>query len=115
LIGRKDKKFCDEYCKSAYHYQQKQINEDAFYKRVEAQLKLNRSLLKAFNRAGKSVIRSEVLLEKGFCRDFFTHYWRNKKGEVYLFVYEFGFLSVKQNGRKKFVLVKWQNYMTKNR
>ena len=84
LVGRKDKKFCDEYCKSAYHYQQKQKNEDVFYKRVEAQLKLNRRLLKAFNLAGKSMVGSEVLLEKGFCPDFFTHYWKNKKGEVYL-------------------------------
>lgn len=115
LVGRKDKKFCDQYCKSAYHYQQKQINEDSFYKKVDGHLKLNRRLLKAFNRSGKSTVRKDVLLEKGFCPDFFTHYWKNKQGDVYLFVYEFGFLRVKQNGREKFVLVKWQEYMGKNR
>ena len=115
LVGRKDKKFCDGYCKSAYHYQQKQNNEDAFYKEVNIYLKQNRRLLKAYNRAGKSTVRREVLLEKGFRPDFFTHYWKNKSGDVYLFVFEFGFLRVRQNGREKYVLIKWQNYMVKNR
>tara|TARA_Y100000739_G_C20147168_1_gene257141 strand:+ start:203 stop:463 length:261 start_codon:yes stop_codon:yes gene_type:complete len=82
---------------------------------VESQIKLNRRLLKEFNKSGKSTVRSDLLLNKGFSPDFFTHYWKNKKGEVYLFVYEFGFLRVKQNGRDKFVLVRWQEYMDNKR
>ena len=115
LEGRRDKKFCDAYCKSAYHYKEKQKNQDAFYKHVDLHLKLNRRLLKAYNLAGKSIVRKSILIRDGFCPDFFTHYWKNKRGEVYLFVYEFGFLRVKQNGREKFVLVKWQGYMDNKR
>lgn len=115
LVGRVDKKFCDSYCKSAFHYKEKQKNENKFYRRVESQIKLNRRLLKEFNKSGKSTVRSDLLLNKGFSPDFFTHYWKNKKGEVYLFVYEFGFLRVKQNGRDKFVLVRWQEYMDNKR
>ena len=87
----------------------------SFFKRVESQIKLNRRLLREFNKSGKSSVRSNSLLDKGFSPDFFTHYWKNKEGEVYLFVYEFGFLRVKQNGLEKFILVMWQDYMQKNR
>lgn len=113
LIGRIDKKFCDEYCKSAFHYQENKKNENDFFKKVDLQIKMNRRLLKAFNRSGKSTVRRSTLIKKGFSPDFFTHYWKNKEGDVYLFVYEFGFLRVKKNGCDNFILVKWQNYMNK--
>jgi hypothetical protein len=64
----------------------------------DKQLKLNRRLLKNFNKAGKAVIRKEELLLEGFIPNHFTQYWKNKKGDVYLFCYEFGFLEKKENG-----------------
>ena len=111
LFGRVDKKFCDVHCKSAYHYKLRQENM-SFYSEVDQQLKLNRKILKAFNKACKATVRSEVLVEQGFNPDFFTHYWKNKKGKVYLFVYEYGFLKKIENGMRKFILVKWQSYMS---
>ncbi len=62
-------------------------------------MRLNRKLLKEYNKAGKSVVRSKVLLDFGFDPNFFTHYWKNQKGEVYLFVYEYGFFE--KNGERK--------------
>ncbi|MEP6260086.1 MAG: hypothetical protein ABJ092_00805 [Gillisia sp.] len=113
LKGRSDKKFCDPSCKSAFHYQALQEQGRSFYSRVDRQLKTNRRILKKFNKAGKATVRSEVLIEQGFDPKFFTHYWKNAKGEVYLFVYEFGFLGKMENARKKYVLVTWQPYMEK--
>lgn len=113
MIGRRDKKYCDPYCKSAYHYQQMQNDSYSFYARVDKQLKTNRRILKMYNKAGKATVKSEILREQGFNPHFFTHFWKNKNEEVYLFVYEFGFLSKTENGRKKFVLVTWQPYMEK--
>jgi hypothetical protein len=49
----------------------------------------------------------------GFDSRFFTHYWKNKKGEVYLFVYEFGFLKINENQKEKYLLIQWQDYMKK--
>ena len=112
LAGRADKKFCDVYCKSSYHYKLRQADR-SFYEEVDQQLKLNRRILKLFNKAGKATVRSEVLLEQGFNPNFFTHYWKNKNGDIYLFVYEFGFLKKNENGRLKYVLVTWQPYMKK--
>ncbi len=113
ISGRSDKKFCDVYCKSTYHYQKEKEQTPSFYRQVEKQLKLNRKLLKNFNKAGKSTIRATLLVEEGFNPNYFTHFWKNQKGEVYLFVYEFGFLRISENGKDKYILVKWQNYMEK--
>ena len=111
LEGRIDKKFCDSYCKSAWHYKQSRDGTAGFYSKVDRQLKTNRRILKIFNKAGKAIVRAQMLLELGFNPKFFTHYWKNKNGDVYLFVYEFGFLTRTQNGKKKFILVTWQPYM----
>lgn len=108
--GRSDKKFCDAYCKSAFHYRRDR-EDTSFYLQVDRQLKKNRKLLKAYNRAGKAIVRAEVLLDLGFHPKFFTHYWKNKNGDLYLFVYEYGFLTRTENGKKKYVLVSWQPYM----
>lgn len=114
INGRSDKKFCDVYCKSSYHYEKNKKEVPSFYKKVDAHLKLNRKLLRVYNKAGKSTVRASDLLLEGFNPNFFTHYWKNAKGMVYLFVYEFGFLRIKENGKEKFVLIKWQEYMQKS-
>ncbi len=111
LTGRSDKKFCDPQCKSAYQYQKEKRHPERFYNKVDNQLKLNRRLLKDFNRGGKVTLRAQVLLDLGFNPKFFTHYWKNQNGEVYLFVYEYGFLKKTEFGKEKYVLVMWQDYM----
>jgi len=111
IEGRSDKIFCDDYCKSSFHYKKKQGKEKSRYEIIDKQLKLNRKLLKSFNKAGKSTVRKEKLIAEGFNPKYFTHYWKTKKGHVYLFCYEFGFLSKTENGKSKYVLVKWQEYM----
>ncbi len=112
--GRIDKVFCSPYCKSTYHYKKSRDDEQNLYKKIDNQLKLNRRLLKSYNKAGKAVIRKEDLLNEGFNPKYFTHYWKNQKGDIYLFCYEFGFLEKKENEKSKYVLVQWQEYMTKN-
>lgn len=113
LEGRIDKKFCDQYCKSAYHYKLSQEEAPKFYNQVDNQLKLNRKILKQYNKAGKATIRAEIILDLGFNPNYFTHYWKNQKGDVYLFVYEYGFLRRKENSKEKYILIIWQEYMKK--
>ena len=115
IEGRSDKRFCDPYCKSAYHYKKnKEDNSNVYYK-IDKQLKLNRSLLKKYNQAGKATIRATILIDRGFNPNFFTHFWKNKKGQVYLFVYEFGFLKTSENATQKYVLIQWQEYMERSK
>lgn len=111
--GRTDKIFCSNKCKSIAQYEQRQENE-AFFLKVEKQLRINRKILKRYNKSGFTTIRQAILADEGFNPKFFTHYWKNQKGDVYLFVYEYGFLSKKENQKEKYVLVTWQDYMGKN-
>ena len=113
LIGRTDKKYCDPQCKSSHQYKREKGRPERFYNKVDNQLRHNRKLLKEYNKAGKAIIRSEILLEEGFNPKFFTHYWKNTKGDIYLFVYEYGFLKKKEHNVNKYVLIKWQDYMEK--
>lgn len=114
IEGRTDKKFCSDYCKSNFHYENNKAKEQSLFRSIDQQLKLNRRLLRDFNKAGKSIVRAEKILEAGFNPKYFTHYWKNQKGDVYLFCYEYGFLKRTENGKIKYVLVEWQNYMNSN-
>jgi len=113
LSGRVDQKFCSEYCRSAYHYEQARNKKNSFYSEVDKQLKKNRRILRDYNKAGKATVRSNILHGEGFSPKYFTHYWKNQKGQVYLFCYEYGFLKLNENGKEKYVLVTWQDYMMK--
>lgn len=105
LTGRTDKKYCSPNCKSSHQYQREKQKPERFYNKVDNQLRLNRKLLKEYNRAGKATVRSGILIKEGFNPKFFTHYWKNRKGDVYLFVYEYGFLKRKESGIEKYVLI----------
>ncbi|MGB5360161.1 MAG: hypothetical protein WBM94_05585 [Eudoraea sp.] len=113
LKGRSDKKFCSTKCKSINQYENRQQTE-AFFLKVDRQLKINRKILKRYNKSGFTTLRKSEMTAEGFNPKFFTHYWKNRKGEVYLFVYEYGFLSTRNNGKEKYVLVTWQDYMARN-
>jgi len=110
VIGRTDKIFCSVKCKSIHQYEKSQ-KENTFYFSVDKQLKRNRKILKRYNKSGFTTIRKGVLLEEGFNPNFFTHYWKNQKNDVYLFCYDFGFLKTTKNGVTKYVIVQWQDYM----
>ena len=85
----------------------------SFFLEVDRQLKLNRKILKAYNRSGYTTLAKRELLNEGFNPKFFTHYWKNTQGDVYLFVYDFGFLDLKKTGKEKYLIVEWQEYMRK--
>jgi len=111
IEGRLDKKFCSESCKSAYHYELSLQNEESLFKIIDRQLKRNRRILKEYNRAGKATVRKQVLIDEGFDPKYFTHYWKAKNGNVYLFCYEYGFMKKFENDKEKYVLIQWQDYM----
>ena len=111
IEGRRDKLYCSDYCKSAFHYQKNLDKTPSIYEHIDKQLKLNRRILQAHNLSGKSTIRAEKLLSTAFDPHYFTHYWKNQRGQVYLFCYDVGFLKLKENGQVKYVIVDWQKKM----
>ena len=112
MKGRSDKVYCSVECRTVRQYERRLDNEQ-FFIAVDKQLKTNRKVLKRHNPSGYTTIRREVLLKEGFNPNFFTHYWKNQKGEVYLFCFDFGFRKLDQDGKEKYLLVTWQDYMGK--
>jgi len=110
LEGRRDKKFCSVYCKSAYHYQSTKNKAPGIFSRISQQLKDNRRILKKYNVAGQAMPRKEALVKEGFNPNYFTHYWKAKNGNVYLFCFEYGYHDLKDG---KYMLILWQEYMNK--
>ena len=103
FTGRTDKKFCSSYCKTSYHYIKNKEKPSNKFVIIDKALKQNRRILKEYNKGGKTMVRKSVMLEEGFNPKYFTHYWKNAKGQVYLFCYEYGFLSTTEKGIEKYL------------
>ncbi len=102
--GRSDKKFCDDYCRNIYN---NQLRSDSGYytRRVNEILRRNRKILEELipGNADTARVPRQKLTLKGFEFKYFTNTYTNKKGTVYHFCYEYGYLPI---GQDYFLLVK---------
>ena len=65
LQGRADKKFCSDQCRAIYNNGNRKPHEEAI-KKLNAQLRKNRTILKTLCPTGKATVRKEVLSQMGF-------------------------------------------------
>ncbi len=77
-------------------------------RRVNRILRKNRKILLELNPNGKSKVHKNQLLEKGFNFHYFTNVYKTKKGHVYYFCYEQGYLPLDDY---YFTLVVKQDYV----
>ncbi|MFO7829153.1 MAG: hypothetical protein R6V23_11055 [Bacteroidales bacterium] len=92
IIGRADKKFCSDQCRNTYN---NRLNSDASntVRNVNNILRKNRRILIDLNKqSGKTIVNKETLLTSGFNFTYITHTYTTKKGDVYHFCYEQGYL-----------------------
>lgn len=102
--GRSDKKFCDDYCRSAYNNDQKAVVNN-FMRNVNNALGRNRRILENCLGTGMKTanISGEKLLQKGFRFKYHTHIYTAKNGNTYFYCYEYGFMSL---GNDRYLVVK---------
>src|ERR1051325_2218076 len=95
LKGRSDKKYCDDYCRSNYNNQLKSSTRN-LVRNINNALGKNRHILENLLPEGEEMTKTtrEKLLNKGFQFKYFTHTYANKKGTVYYFCYEYGYLPL---------------------
>jgi hypothetical protein len=110
LIGRIDKKFCNDQCRFQYNNKKKRVHEAAILN-INQQLRKNRTIIKSLNPVGKTTVRRSLLKNMGFSFDFLTHTYRTDKGITYYFIYEYGYTLIED---EKIVLVTYQEYMNKD-
>lgn len=91
VVGRSDKKFCDDQCRTNYNNRLRAA-DDGLLKQINLILKKNYQILKNCNPDGKTKVKRELLLQKGFDFGYYTHIYTTQKGVSYMFCYDFGYL-----------------------
>lgn len=93
LIGRADKKFCNDICRNNYN---NRLNSEStnLVRRVNTILRKNRRILAALNPMDKTTVHRDKLVEKGFNFNYITSIYTTQKGAVYHFCYEYGYLEL---------------------
>lgn len=94
LKGRTDKKFCDDYCRNAHNNKNK-AEEPLVVKELWQILKKNRRILEEMLGTEEMIKQPRTkFITKGFQFNFHTHQYTNKKGNIYTFCFEYGYLSL---------------------
>jgi len=97
LHGRADKKFCNDYCRNAYNNQLKAASSNIVRNINNTLIKNRRILESLLGSEEMSKTTKEKLLQQGFSFKYLTHSYKNKKGNVYFFCYEFGYLPLEHD------------------
>lgn len=92
LIGRSDKKFCDDNCRNIFNNKCRS-DETGYMRRINNVLRRNRRILKHFHTSGTLKTRFDTLAEMGFIFNFFTG-MKSIGTEQYRYVYEYGYLDI---------------------
>lgn len=95
LRGRSDKKFCDDYCRNNYNNQLKGA-DGKLMRNINNALRKNRNILQSVLPATEDTAKAnkEKLVAKGFSFKYFTHQYQTKKGSIYYYCYDFGYLPL---------------------
>jgi hypothetical protein len=102
ISGRKDKKFCNSYCRTHYHNMKNRESTDQI-KKINNILKRNRKILNELAIARKTIVTKKLMLEKGFDFTYFTSIYISENKNVYNLCYDQAYRDL---GGDKYLLVK---------
>ncbi|WP_459210488.1 hypothetical protein [Aquimarina rhabdastrellae] len=96
IIGRIDKKFCNDYCRNAYN---NKVNKDSknLIRNINNRLRKNYRILESLNPNEKSKATRNQLIAKGFDFNYITSIYTTKSGTIYYFVYDQGYLPLEND------------------
>ncbi|MCS6980942.1 MAG: DUF2116 family Zn-ribbon domain-containing protein [Flavobacteriales bacterium] len=95
LIGRSDKKFCNDSCRSAYNNRQARGARSPTVRRIQRILLRNRHILEELVGQGETAkVSGQKLRTLGFNFQYHTHTYTSKKQTTYIFIFEYGYLPL---------------------
>lgn len=100
IFGRTDKKFCTDACRIDYNNKvkmEKRGENPEFVKKITRTLINNHQILRKLNANGKTIVSEQYLTDLGFNFNYQTSYQTTKKGDVYHFCFDQGYLKIKDN------------------
>ncbi|OYT15370.1 MAG: hypothetical protein B7C24_13425, partial [Bacteroidetes bacterium 4572_77] len=89
LKGRADQKFCSDQCRNAYH-NQLNSNSTNLIRNINNTLKRNQRILAKLCPYDKAKSSKGTLSAEGFNFNYHTNTFSTKKGQIYLFCYDYG-------------------------
>ena len=92
------KNFCDDMCRNSYN-NKLNSNSNAYVRNINNALRRNRRILEQVLPVSEemSKIAKQKMLDKGFQFKYLTHTYVNKKGNIYYFCYEYGYLLLEND------------------
>lgn len=93
LVGRRDKKFCDDHCRSTYN-NRKNAEANEHIRNIISILKHNRTILSQLCPEGKKKVKRDVLSQAGFHFQYHTHIYETKEKNIYTFCFDYGYLAL---------------------
>jgi hypothetical protein len=92
LLGRVDKKFCNDQCRNTYNNRQRRAPSQAVRK-VNKILLENRAILEKLVPDNTANVHRDKLLKEGFDFNYFTNTLTTREGKKYYFCYDYGYLQ----------------------
>ena len=96
LRGRTDKKFCGDMCRTSHHNKKMQ-QKNKLIKNTISILTKNREVLNSISEKGDIFISIEVVNNKGFRKEYFTHHRTLENTGNYKCCFEFGIKEIDSN------------------
>jgi len=100
LNGRIDKVFCSDSCRIDYNNRikmEKRVALPDFVKNIQKSITENYKILHKLKTSGATIISEEKLIKMGFDFNYITSYHTTKKGDIYRFCFDHGYLKIKEN------------------
>jgi len=102
LVGRNDKRFCDDACRSGYHNREERA-QNGFILHINKILKRNRKILIDYYNRNMQEVPMEKLQENGFLFGFCTSVELKRRKERIRYCYEYGY---KVKSKKSIQIIK---------
>lgn len=96
LLGRTDKKFCSDQCRSTFN-NRRNLESNRYVRTVNNRLRKNRRILDELNPGGRIKVSADLLKEMGFDFRYYTSVGSVREGEVCYFCYDQGYIPVYRN------------------
>jgi len=100
MFGRADKKFCGEACRTDFNNKvklSKRIQYPDFVRNITKILSSNYQIMSKLNTSNKTIVSEQHLKDLGFNFNYHTSCLTTKKGDVYHFCFDQGYLKIKDN------------------
>ncbi|WP_262246389.1 hypothetical protein [Parapedobacter soli] len=91
VVGRADKKFCDDACRANYN-NRRNSEESGYLRKVNNILKRNRRILAKLSPEGGRKVKWQALIDEGFNFNYITDMNEPTEACQYRFCYEYGYL-----------------------